>query len=53
MWAEQAYKVSCPICEKEIVLPEEARAGDRIICCKKDFILTYEYGAYALEEFQN
>lgn len=46
---EVAHKVSCPICEKEIILPEDAKAGDKMSCCGREFVLTYEFGAYALE----
>jgi hypothetical protein len=32
------------------VLPEGARAGDRIACCGREYLLTFEYGAFALED---
>lgn len=45
-----AHRVSCPGCEETIVLPEGARAGTRVRCCGRDYRLTFEYGAFALED---
>lgn len=45
-----AHRVSCPGCGETIVLPEGARAGDRIACCGREYLLTFDYGAFAAEE---
>lgn len=45
-----AHRVSCPGCEETIVLPEGARPGEHVTCCGRDYRLTFEYGAFALEE---
>ncbi len=42
-------KASCPNCNQVIMLSDDAKRGDIIRCCKKDFLLTYEFGSYALE----
>ena len=44
-----AHKVSCPDCDRVIVLSETARAGERIECCGRSYRLTFEYGTFALE----
>ncbi|HKW95598.1 MAG TPA: hypothetical protein VJX92_27165 [Methylomirabilota bacterium] len=44
-----AYQVSCPDCQQTIVLPDSAKAGDRVACCGREYRLTFEYGAFALE----
>jgi hypothetical protein len=31
------------------VLDEGAKAGDRVQCCGREWLLTFEYGAFALE----
>lgn len=45
----QIYRVSCPLCDKKLEVPEDARPGDTMSCCSRTFRLTYEFGAYALE----
>ncbi|MBI3016267.1 MAG: hypothetical protein HYY65_14660 [Candidatus Tectomicrobia bacterium] len=47
--ARIAEIVSCPVCRKTIVLPEGVRAGERISHCGRQFVLTYEFGAFAAE----
>ncbi|MBI2361088.1 MAG: hypothetical protein HYV04_19650 [Deltaproteobacteria bacterium] len=42
-------KVSCPMCERVIILPDDAQPGDIIRCCERDYRLTYEFGSYALD----
>jgi len=42
--------VSCPGCEQHIVLAEAARAGDLVECCGRRYVLTFESGAFALED---
>jgi len=46
----QVHRVSCPLCGQMLEAPEHARAGDTMTCCGWTFRLTYEFGAYALEE---
>ena len=48
--AQIANTVSCPVCRKRIVLPEGVKARDRITCCGKEYVLTYEFGTFAGEE---
>lgn len=43
-------KVSCPSCGRVMEIPEGLAAGDRLKCCGEEFILTYEFGAYALQK---
>jgi len=45
----QIHRVSCPVCDQKLEVPEEARPGDMMTCCGQTFRLTYEFGAYALE----
>ena len=45
----QIHRVSCPLCDKKLEVPEDARPGDTMSCCGQTFCLTYEFGAYALE----
>lgn len=44
-----AHRVSCPDCQQTIVLPDTAKAGDGVACCGREYRLTFEYGAFALE----
>ena len=46
----QVHWVSCPLCSQRHEVSEEAKAGDTMACCGRTFHLTYECGAYALEE---
>jgi len=32
-----------------LTLPEDVKAGDLIECCRRNYRLTFEYGAYAAE----
>ena len=43
-------QVSCPTCDRLIEVSEDLRPGDILTCCGEDFLLTYEFGAYALRE---
>jgi hypothetical protein len=45
----QVHRVSCPLCNQMLEVPEHAKAGDTMTCCGRMFRLTYEFGAYALE----
>lgn len=47
-----AHAVSCPNCDRTIVLPEGARAGDLVECCGQCYRLTFEYGAFAAEPME-
>lgn len=47
-----AQKVSCPDCDRTIVLPESAKQGDVIECCGRRYRLTFEYGTFAAEPLQ-
>jgi ribosomal protein S27AE len=47
--ATVAHRVSCPGCGRTIVLADTAKAGDRVECCGRQYVLTFEYGAFALE----
>ena len=47
---EEVPKVSCPTCDRVIEVPQGLRAGDSIECCGEKYALTYEFGAYALEQ---
>lgn len=46
----QVHRVSCPLCSQRHEVSEDAKAGDAMTCCDRTFRLTYEFGAYALEE---
>ena len=48
--ASLAHRVSCPECDRQVTLPEGAKAGDTIECCGRRYRLTFEYGAFAAEE---
>lgn len=41
-------KVSCPSCDRVMEVPEDLSPGDTLACCREKFLLTYEFGAYAL-----
>jgi len=41
--------VSCPDGDAMLTLPGDAKAGDLIECCGRQYRLTFEYGAYAAE----
>ncbi len=47
--ASIAHTVSCPDCDRDIVLPETAKAGDLVECCGRRYRLTFEFGAFAAE----
>lgn len=49
LYLEEIHKVSCPSCDCIMEVPEGAAAGDFLRCCGKEFLLTYEFGAYALQ----
>ncbi|MFQ5853316.1 MAG: hypothetical protein ACE5JU_22380 [Candidatus Binatia bacterium] len=43
-------KVSCPSCDRVMEIPDGLGPGDTMKCCGKDYVLTYEFGAFALED---
>lgn len=47
---EEIPKVSCPSCDRVMEIPEGLGAGDSLKCCGEEFIISYEFGAYALEK---
>ncbi len=48
-FATLVKKVSCPKCERILILSDDPKPGDIIRCCGNDYRLTYEFGSYALE----
>lgn len=42
-------QASCPQCETVVQLPETVQAGEVFQHCGQSFVVTYAYGAYALE----
>lgn len=42
-------QASCPVCGTMLRLPDGAHAGVNTTHCDRTFIVTYAYGAYALE----
>ncbi len=44
-----APTASCPHCDRVVVLPDRVRAGERLQSCGRQYRLTFEYGAWALE----
>lgn len=42
-------KASCPVCNRSLDVPEGCGPGDTLSCCGEKFVLTYAFGAYALE----
>lgn len=43
-------KASCPTCDRIIEVSEDLGPGDALTCCGEEFVLTHEFGAYALEK---
>ncbi len=41
-------KVSCPSCDRILEVADGQGPGDVMTCCGVDYMLTYEFGAYAL-----
>jgi ribosomal protein S27E len=53
-WAAKlAHQVSCPACEKVLTVADDAKPGDVVECCGRHYRLTFEWGAFAAEEFGN
>jgi len=44
----EVHKVSCPSCECVREVPDGLGPGDTMLCCGKDYTLTYEFGSFAL-----
>lgn len=49
-YLEEVPKVSCPSCDRVIEIPESLGPADSLMCCGEEFIISYEFGAYALEK---
>lgn len=41
-------KVSCPSCERICEVPDGLGPGDTMRCCGKEYVLSYEFGAFAM-----
>lgn len=46
------HLVSCPVCEARIEVPDNSAPGGRLRCCGREFKLTFEYGAWALQPLE-
>lgn len=46
---QEVLQASCPQCETVVCLPETVQAGALFQHCGTMFVVTYAYGAYALE----
>ena len=46
---QEVLQASCPQCEAVVRLPETVQAGELFQHCGTMFVVTYAYGAYALE----
>ena len=44
----EVHRVSCPSCEEPIEVPSGSEPGETFACCGNDYLLTYEFGAFAL-----
>ncbi len=47
--AVEVKKVSCPHNDAVIELPDDAKAGDIVVCGGRRYRLTYEWGSFAAE----
>ena len=45
---EEIPTVTCPSCDRVMEVPEGRGAGEMMECCGEKYVLTYEFGAYAL-----
>lgn len=49
MWTvTEVKKASCAVGEEAVILPDEVRSGDVIVCHGVRQRVTYEFGTYAL-----
>ncbi len=46
---QEVPQASCPRCDARVWLPDAVRPGDPFQHCGQTFVVTYAYGAYALE----
>ncbi len=46
-------QASCPQCQVLLRLPDAVQPGERFRHCDRTFVVTYAYGAYALEPSGN
>ncbi len=50
-WAlEPIPTASCPVCDETLELPPDVLPRDTITHCGQDFLLSFEYEAWALEK---
>jgi len=42
-------EASCPQCDAVVQLSDTVQPGDIVSHCDRDFVVTYDYGSYALE----
>jgi hypothetical protein len=46
---QEVPQASCPQCETLVQLPDGVQGGEHFRHCERTFVVTYAYGAYALE----
>jgi hypothetical protein len=46
---QEVPQASCPQCEARQLLPDTVQPGDTVRHCDQTFVVSYAYGAYALE----
>src|SRR5262245_33133442 len=46
---QEVPQASCPQCEARQLLPDTVQSGDTFMHCNQTFVVSYAYGAYALE----
>ena len=46
---QEVPQVSCPQCQALLPLPDTVQPGDTFRHCDQTFVVSYAYGAYALE----
>ena len=46
---QEVPQASCPQCEARQLLPDTVQPGDTVRHCDQTFVVSYTYGAYALE----
>jgi len=46
---QEVPQASCPQCQALLLLPDTVRPGDTFRHCDRTFVVSYAYGAYALE----
>jgi hypothetical protein len=46
---QEVPQASCPQCEARLLLPDTVQPGETFRHCDRTFVVSYAYGAYALE----